>query len=113
MRSWQINELGNPWELLELNEVDAPEPGPGQVAIDIESVGVAFPNVLQAQGKYQVKIEPPFSPATEIAGTVAALGDGVTGFGDFLILSGNFGLTNATFAEGDLTGDGVVGFDDP
>ncbi len=80
MRSWQINELGDPWELLELTEVDAPEPGPGQVAIDIESVGVAFPNVLQAQGKYQVKIEPPFSPATEIAGTVAALGEGVTEF---------------------------------
>jgi len=80
MRSWQINELGDPWDILELTEVDAPEPAPGQVAIDIGAVGVAFPNVLQAQGKYQVKLEPPFSPATEIAGTVSAIGEGVEGF---------------------------------
>jgi len=80
MRKWQINELGDPWDQLELTEVDAPEPGPGQVQIEIEAVGVAFPNVLQAQGKYQVKLEPPFSPATEIAGRVSALGDGVDRF---------------------------------
>ncbi|MEM7093561.1 MAG: NADPH:quinone oxidoreductase family protein [Actinomycetota bacterium] len=80
MRTWQVNELGDPWTNLELVETDAPDPGPGEVAIDIESVGVAFPNVLQAQGKYQVKLEPPFSPATEIAGRVAALGEGVDGF---------------------------------
>lgn len=80
MRSWQINELGDPWDRLELVDVEAPEPGDGEIAIDIEAVGVAFPNVLQAQGKYQVKLDPPFSPATEIAGRVAAVGGGVDGF---------------------------------
>jgi len=73
-------ELGDPWTGLTLTEADAPAAGPGQIVIDCGAIGVAFPNVLQAQGKYQVKYDPPFSPATEAAGIVSAVGEGVTRF---------------------------------
>lgn len=103
MRSWQMQELGDPWTDLQLVEIDAPEAGPGQIAIDVEAVGVAFPNVLQAQGKYQVKLEPPFSPATESAGVVAAVGEGVTDFavGDRVMTMDGAAIAERTVARAD------------
>jgi len=57
-----------------------PTPGDGQIGIEVEAIGVAFPNVLMAQGKYQVKSTPPFSPAESVVGRVTSLGAGVDGF---------------------------------
>jgi len=100
MRIWQMHELGDPWTDLQLDEVDAPSPGPGQVGIDVEAVGVAFPNVLMAQGKYQVKSTPPFSPAESVVGRVSALGEGVEGFavGDRVMTSDRAALAEHTVA---------------
>lgn len=53
-------------------------PGAGQVAIDVQAAGVNFPDVLIIQNKYQFKPELPFTPGGELAGTVRAVGDGVT-----------------------------------
>jgi NADPH2:quinone reductase len=53
-------------------------PGPGQVAIDVKAAGVNFPDVLIIQNKYQFKPELPFTPGSELAGVVRAVGDGVT-----------------------------------
>lgn len=53
-------------------------PGPGHVAIDIKAAGVNFPDVLIIQNKYQVKPALPFTPGSELAGVVRAVGDGVT-----------------------------------
>jgi NADPH2:quinone reductase len=53
-------------------------PGPGQVVIDVEAAGVNFPDVLIIQNKYQFKPELPFTPGSELAGTVNAVGEGVT-----------------------------------
>ncbi|HJV81385.1 NADPH:quinone oxidoreductase family protein [Noviherbaspirillum sp.] len=55
-------------------------PGAGQVAIDVQAAGVNFPDVLIIQGKYQFKPELPFTPGSELAGVVRAVGDGVTHF---------------------------------
>ena len=79
MRSWQVHELGDPIDRLVLDEVEAPEAGPGRVVLDVEAVGLAFPNVLQCRGEYQVKPPLPFSPAAEVVGRVAATGEGVDG----------------------------------
>lgn len=79
MRSWQVHELGDPIDRLVLDEVEAPEAGPGRVLLDVEAVGLAFPNVLQCRGEYQVKPPLPFSPAAEVVGRVAAMGEGVDG----------------------------------
>lgn len=77
MRSWRMHELGDPWTDLQLDEIDAPTPGDAEIGIDVEACGVAFPNVLQAQGKYQVKLTPPVSPCESIVGRVSSLGAGV------------------------------------
>ncbi|MES2128765.1 MAG: NADPH:quinone oxidoreductase family protein [Pseudomonadota bacterium] len=55
-------------------------PGPGQVAIDVHAAGVNFPDVLIIQGKYQFKPELPFTPGSELSGTVRAVGDGVSAY---------------------------------
>jgi NADPH2:quinone reductase len=69
-----------PPESLILEETDAPEAGPGQVLVDVHASALNFPDVLMIEGKYQSRPPFPFSPGGEIAGTVAALGDGVDGF---------------------------------
>lgn len=53
-------------------------PGEGEVVIDVKAAGVNFPDVLVIQNKYQVKPELPFSPGSELAGVVNAVGAGVT-----------------------------------
>ncbi len=53
-------------------------PEAGKVAIKVEAAGVNFPDVLIIQNKYQFKPELPFTPGGELAGTVMAVGDGVT-----------------------------------
>ena len=64
---------------LTLEEVDAPEPGPGQVLIRVEACAVNFPDTLIVQGRYQVRPPLPFSPGGEVAGVVAELGEGAAG----------------------------------
>ena len=54
-------------------------PGPHEVVIDVRAAGVNFPDVLIIEGKYQFKPTLPFTPGSEAAGIVRALGDGVTG----------------------------------
>src|SRR4029079_17473323 len=78
MRRWELKEKGEPGTSLELAEVDAPVAGPGQVVIDVEAVGLAFPDVLQCRGIYQVPTPPRFTPGGETAGRVASVGDGVS-----------------------------------
>ena len=77
MRRWRLDELGEPLEQLRLRDEDAPTPGPGEVSVRVEAVGLAFPDVLMCRGKYQVRTPPGFTPGGETAGTVASLGDGV------------------------------------
>jgi len=78
MRAVVCRELGPP-ERLQVADVPAPAPGPGEVLVDVHGCGVNFPDTLMIQGRYQVRPELPFSPGSEVAGTVAALGDGAEG----------------------------------
>ncbi len=66
-------------DTLVVEELPDVVPGPGQVAIEVQAAGVNFPDVLIIQNKYQFKPELPFTPGSELAGTVRAVGDGVTG----------------------------------
>jgi NADPH:quinone reductase len=94
MRIWRLQELGDPADQLRLVEEDAPSPGAGQVLIDVEAVGLAFPDVLQCRGMYQVKTGPGFTPGGECCGRIAQLGDGVEGLevGQRVAFLGNGGL---------------------
>jgi NADPH2:quinone reductase len=79
MRRVVCREIGPP-ERLEVETVDAPEPRPGQVVVAVRCAGVNFVDALLVAGKYQIKMTPPFTPGSEIAGEIVALGDGVTGW---------------------------------
>jgi NADPH2:quinone reductase len=68
-----------PPESLVVEDVESPAPGPGEVVISVKASGVNFPDVLIIQNKYQVKPTLPFSPGSEVAGVVKAVGDNVTG----------------------------------
>ncbi len=62
-----------------LHRVDLPDPEvlPGQVVVDVKAVGCNFSDLLMVEGKYQLKPPLPFSPGTEVAGVVRAVGEGV------------------------------------
>lgn len=77
MRAWRVHELGEPADVLVLEDLEAPEPGPGEVAIDVAAASLNFPDVLLCRGQYQVKPPLPFTPGAEVAGTVRAVGEGV------------------------------------
>lgn len=59
---------------------DEPAPGPGQVAVDVAAAGVNYVDALFVQGRYQIKPPTPFTPGSEIAGVISAVGDGVDGW---------------------------------
>jgi len=80
MKAWQIHELGEPKESLKVEEMDTPEPMAGQLLVEVDAVGLAFPDVLQCRGEYQVKPPLPFTPGGETAGRVIAVGEGVEDF---------------------------------
>ncbi len=77
MKAIQIHETGGP-EVLRLAELPIPEPGPGQVLMRVEAIGVNFVEIYFRKGVYKMTL--PFTPGTEAAGTVEELGPGVTGF---------------------------------
>jgi len=100
MRRWELKEKGEPGTSLELVEVADPTPGAGQLLVDVEAVGIAFPDVLQCRGIYQVPTPPRFTPGGETAGVVSAVGDGVEGFavGDRVVMMGG-GLAEKVIAN--------------
>ncbi|MGI9372807.1 MAG: NADPH:quinone oxidoreductase family protein [Hyphomicrobiales bacterium] len=67
-----------PPNTLELSEIDAPTAGAGEVVITVEAAALNFFDTLIIEDKYQYKPARPFSPGAEVAGRVAAIGDGVT-----------------------------------
>jgi NADPH:quinone reductase len=81
MRAIQITDLSGPDSALELVDVAEPEashpmtPGEG-VVVEVRAAGVAFPEVLQTRGQYQVKPPLPFVPGSEVAGVVRSASDG-------------------------------------
>ena len=76
MRAVLCRAYGPPEDLV-VDEVADLVPGPGQLVVGVHAAAVNFPDVLLIAGKYQVKIPPPFTPGSELAGEVIAVGDGV------------------------------------
>lgn len=79
MRAIQADRIDS---LADYGETDIPVPAPrtGQVRIRVASVGVGYVDALVALGRYQVKPPTPHVPGQELAGTIDALGEGVSGF---------------------------------
>ena len=79
MKALLSTEVGGP-ETLRIEELAAPEPGPGEVVIDVAACAINFPDALIIRDLYQMKPPRPFSPGSEVSGIISALGDGVTGW---------------------------------
>ena len=76
MKAIQMSEQGGP-EVLQLGELPDPQPGPGEVLIKVDAAAVNFSDLMRRRGDvYPVPTPVPFVPGAEVAGTVAALGDG-------------------------------------
>jgi NADPH2:quinone reductase len=77
VKALQVTAVGS-LESLEVRDVPEPNAGDGEVLVEVAACGINFPDVLLAHGKYQLRPELPFSPGGEIAGTVRAVGGGVS-----------------------------------
>ena len=77
MNSIRVHKTGGP-EVLRIEELPDPAPGPGELVVNIEAIGVNYLEIYQREGLYTV--QRPFTPGSEAAGTVRALGSGVTEF---------------------------------
>jgi len=76
MRAIEISAPGGP-EVLRLARVAVPLAGPGEVLIQVEAAGVNRPDVLQRKGLYPVPADASPLPGLEVAGRIAAVGEGV------------------------------------
>lgn len=74
---------------LAIEDLASPNPGDGQVVVDVRAAGLNFPDLLTIAGQYQVRSEPPFVPGLEAAGVVSSVGEGVSRYspGDSVILT--------------------------
>ncbi|TQF02427.1 zinc-binding dehydrogenase [Kitasatospora acidiphila] len=75
MRAIVVEEFGGP-EVLQLTELPVPEPGPGQVSIDVAYAGVNFAELKARSNGYRVPALP-FQPGLEVSGRIRAVGEGV------------------------------------
>lgn len=79
MTAIEIATPGGP-EVLKPAERPVPQPGKGEILIEVHAAGVNRPDVLQRLGKYEPPPGASDIPGLEVAGVVAALGEGVTEF---------------------------------
>lgn len=77
MHAMVCTQWGGP-ELLQLQDIPLPSPGPGQVRLQVKAASLNFPDLLMIQNKYQVQPALPFVPGAEIAGEVVEVGENVT-----------------------------------
>jgi NADPH2:quinone reductase len=75
MKAIRVHAPGGP-EAMRLEDVPEPQAGPGEVLVRMEATGVNFIEVYQRKGQYP--LQTPFTPGGEGAGTVVAIGEGVT-----------------------------------
>lgn len=76
MRAVRVTKAGGP-DVLEVAEVDAPAPGPGEVLVEVAAAGVNYIDTYQREGIYPM--DTPYVPGLEGTGRVTALGTGVDG----------------------------------
>jgi NADPH:quinone reductase len=76
MKAMKVEEFGEP-EVLQYVDVDRPEPGEGEVLIEIRSAGVNYADTMRRRNQYVESQDLPFIPGSEVAGIVSEVGEGV------------------------------------
>ncbi|HVM74557.1 MAG TPA: NADPH:quinone reductase [Candidatus Saccharimonadales bacterium] len=79
MKAIQVHKFGGP-EVLEIHEVPKPKSGAGQILVRVHAAGVNPYDTYMRNGTYAIKPELPYTPGSDAAGTVEAVGDGVKKF---------------------------------
>src|SRR5258708_704420 len=74
MRAIRIREVGGP-EGMQLETIDDPIPGPGEALVRMEAIGLNFIETYYRKGLYKTSL--PFTPGSEGAGMIVAVGNGV------------------------------------
>ena len=99
MKALLAHTLGEPSEVLSLEDVPIPTAGPDQVVVHVRASAANFPDALMCRGEYQVRPDLPFSPGLEVCGEVVELGSDVSGVqvGDRVL--GGTVLPHGGFAE--------------
>jgi NADPH:quinone reductase len=74
MKAWRVHQLGDPTDVLTLDDIPDPAPGPGEVVVEVAATSLNYPDILLCKGAYQEKAPLPFTPARELAGRVVTSG---------------------------------------
>jgi NADPH2:quinone reductase len=77
MKTIEVTKNGGP-DVLQVVEGPRPEPGPGQILIEVKAAGINFADLMSRAGTYPMAPAPPFVPGFEAAGVIAAVGPDVT-----------------------------------
>src|SRR5208283_2554272 len=77
MKAIVVREFGGP-EVMKLEEIPAPKPGPGQVVVRMKAAGVNPADTYMRSGNYSNKPPLPYTPGTDGAGVIDSVGTGVT-----------------------------------
>lgn len=76
MKAWQIHQFGS----LTQAEVDVPQPGPGQVRVEVRACSINYRDHLMVAGHYDPRLALPAVPLSDGAGVIAEVGEGVDGW---------------------------------
>ncbi|MGW7353113.1 NADPH:quinone oxidoreductase family protein [Streptomyces sp. NPDC054784] len=76
MKAWRVHTNGEPRDVMRLEDVPEPEPGPGELLVRVRAANVNFPDALLCRGEYQVRPPLPFTPGVEVCAEVLAAGEG-------------------------------------
>ncbi len=77
MKAIRVEKTGGP-DVLRYADAPEPTPGPGELLIDVEAIGVNFIEIYRREGLYAMQL--PYTPGEEAAGVVRQIGSGVTDF---------------------------------
>jgi NADPH2:quinone reductase len=82
MKAIVCEQHGGPEVMHYREDWPTPEPGPGELLLRAEAIGVNFVDTMRRSGKHPTAPSPPFIPGIELCGRVLRLGEGVTGFSE-------------------------------
>lgn len=106
MKAIRVAQFGGP-EVMKLEELPDPQPGPRQVVVRIHAAGVNPVDTYLRSGTYPIKPQLPYTPGMDAAGTIESIGEGVSHFkpGDRVYVGGSL---SGTYAEKALCKDSQV-----
>jgi NADPH:quinone reductase len=93
MKAIRVHEFGEP-DVMRLEEVPDPKPGPGQVVVRIHAVGINPVDAYIRAGRYNREAPLPYTPGSDAAGVIEVVGEGV----------GRFTVGTRVYTAGTITG---------